>query len=176
VTEIPIYPAGRPPEPPPEPGDWHGMFASLHNHLGRIAGNLPDPRRERMRRSQSVWSVTIDPVPVPLTSGAGVLDLPQLLGPGRGRNWAVHTISATGFTAGTVSGWVNVPVIASGVPAGALRAPFTAAGVLNFGKGQLNLRGGQDRLVFIAAGITGTVLISLEAIAVADEYWSDYLI
>jgi hypothetical protein len=178
LTEIPVFfPEAEPPGPVPEPGDWHGMFTGISVGLGRIARNLPDPRRIRLEKARAVWSVRVDPTPIQLAAGAGILDLPQTFGPGLGYNWDVHTISATGFTAGTVSGWINVPSLANlaGGPAGALRAPFTAAGVLNFGKNQLFLRHG-ERLVFIASGITGSVLISFDATSLTDEYVGEYLL
>lgn len=178
MTEIPVFfPEAEPGGPVPEPGDWHGLFTGLHLSLGRIASNLPDPRRIRLEKARSVWPVRIDPIPVQISGGVGILDLPQQLGPGLGYNWDVHTISATGFTAGTVSGWINLPSLANVAagPAGALRAPFTAAGVINYGKNQLFLRQG-ERLVFIATGITGSVLVSLDATSLTDEYVGEYLL
>ena len=178
MTEIAIYPEGGPPENVPEPGDWHGMFAGIHAHLGRIARNLPDPRRVRLEKARGVWPVRIDPVPIPITGGVGILDLPQMFGPQLGIQWDVHTISATGYTAGQVSGWINLPSLANvaGGPSGALRFSASAAGFANYGKNQLWLRHG-DRLVFIATGITGTnILISLDATAMQDQFVGEYLL
>lgn len=176
MTEIAVFPQGAPPEP--VPGDWHGMFTSLHLALHRIAHNLPDPRIRRREASQHVWSVEIDPVPVPIAAGFGVLDVPQFFRPSLGEHWDVHRISATGFTAGSVAAWVNLPSLAAGqaVLAGALAASFPSAGVNTFGKAHCHLRGGNDRLVFVATGITGSVLVSMSATRVADEYWGEYLL
>ena len=175
MTEIAVFPPDFPTGEPPAEGDWHGLWSGIHVSLGKIARNLPDPRSERRRKSNSVWSIRVDPVPIALTAGAGVLDLPQFFSPSLGEFWDVHTISATGFTAGTVQAWINMPTISSAALQGALRVPFPAAGVNNFGKNQLHLRP-QDRLVFVAAGITGSVLVSMDATRVSEEYWADYLL
>src|SRR5258708_8385135 len=150
LTEIRVFfPGAGPPGPVPEPGDWHAMFTGLHVSLGRIARNLPDPRRIRLEKARAVWPVRVDPTPVPLVAGAGFLDLPQMFGPGLGYNWDIHTISATGFTAGTVSAWTNLPSLPNlpRRPPGALLFPPTSAGLANYGKNQCFLRHG-ERLVF----------------------------
>jgi len=178
LTEIPVFfPEAEPPGPVPEPGDWHAMFTGLHVSLGRIARNLPDPRRIRLEKARAVWPVRVDPTPVPLVAGAGFLDLPQMFGPGLGYNWDIHTISATGFTAGTVSAWINLPSLANlaGGPQGALRFAATSAGFANYGKNQCFLRHG-ERLVFVATGITGSVLVSVDATSLTDEYVGEYLV
>lgn len=187
MTEIPvssIFPPSSPPASPPDPGDWHGMFSGLHAHLGKIAGALPDPRAQRRAEGENVWAIDIDPVPIPLVAGFGILDLPQLLGPGLGEHWDVHVVSCTGHTAGTVLGWVNLPgpAVQVATPAAqqaALRVIFSSAGVNNYGKNQVHLRP-QDRLTFVASGIVvpagGQVLVSLGATRVAEPYWGRYLI
>lgn len=176
VTEIAVFPPDMPQEIPP-PGDWLGLITGLHMHLGKIARNLPDPRVIRREKSQAIWTAHVDPVPMMLTAGAGVLDVPQFFRPSLGEYWDVHSVSATGFTAGTVGGWLNLPAAANtAAPQGALRCPFPAAGVQTFGTGNLALKGMSDRLVFIASGITGSVLISMSYTRVAEEYWGDYLL
>lgn len=183
MTAIPIFPPGPAPGPAPEPGDWHGLWTGVHNALHRIAGALPDPRTRRREAAQNVWSVDIDPTPMVPQQVAGVwyLDIPQLFSASLGEHWDVHVITATGYTAGSVSAWINVPVIAANgaVTAGALRGSFPSAGLNNYGKGQCHLRA-NDRLVFIGTGIVvpagGQVLISLSATRVADEYWGEYLL
>ena len=176
MTEIPIFPAGGPPPDiaEPAPGDWAGLFHGIHLHLGKIARNLPDPRRVRLEDAQNVDVYRLDPIPIQLAGGNGVLD-DNRFGPPLGRRFDVHTISATGFTAGSVSGWINLPSLATGVPQGALRAPFTQAGVLNWGKAQLALRYGEG-ITFIATNIVGSVIISMDATVVAEEYWGRYVL
>ena len=174
MTEIPVYPGGAPDDVPGMQGEPPGGYlAGIHAILHRAANRLPDPRNVRNEKNRAIWPVRVDPIPMALTGGAGVLDLPNSFSPSMGYNWDVHSISATGFTVGTVSGWINVPSIASGAPAGALRAPFPSAGVLTWGKGQLWLRQG-ERLAFIGLGITGIVLISLDATQIADEWVGEY--
>lgn len=181
MTEIPVFPAGGPPPAIPEPGEGPELLAALHRAIAGLGAKLPDPQRVRYDKAQNVWPVTIDPIPMVLAGGNGVLDIPQLLGPTLGHHWDVHLISATGYTAGLVQGWKNTPVIgtAGTLTQGALRAPFTSAGVITFGKNHLPLRHG-ERLVFVATGITvpagGQVLISLEATGMTEPYVGEYLV
>jgi hypothetical protein len=184
MTEIPVYPPGQAPDSSggAAPDTMHGLVAAIHGHLGRIADRLPDPRRIRAEEASHVWSVTMDPVPIALNGGFGVLDVPNQFSPQLGEHWDIHTISATGFTAGSVTGWVNLDgqqLTAASILNAALRFSASSAGYANFGKGQCHLRP-QDRLTFVAAGITvptgGQVLVSFEATRVADAYWGRYLI
>jgi hypothetical protein len=182
MTEIPVWPAGRAPDAGEQQHDMAGIFAGLQVSLNRLSDNLDQARRIRAEEASHVWAITIDPIPVPLTAGFGVLDLPQLLSPGLGEHWDVHTISATGFTAGTVTGWINLQgqaLTAASILSGAVRFSASSAGFANYGKNQCHLRP-QDKLVFVAAGITvpagGQVLVSLDATRVADQYWGRYLI
>ena len=172
MTEIAVFP---PDMAEPEPEDNEGMWRGIYRYLRKISRNTLDPKIVRRDLAQHIWSITIDPIPIQIAAGAGFLDLPQQLGPGVGEMWDVSLIAAQGFTAGSVLGYKNMPAIASGAAQGALRAPFPAAGVLTFGKSQLPLRHG-ERLSFVATGITGAVLISGEAVRVAEEYWAEYLL
>jgi hypothetical protein len=190
MTEIPVnsvFPAGRPPQAPPDApadGDFMGLFRSMHEHLGRIAQSLPSPALVRKAEAENVWSIDIDPVPIVIAGGFGVLDVPEFFSPNSGEHWDVHTVSCTGFTAGSVLGWLNLPAGAVN-PAntisqqGALRVVFSSAGVNTYGKNQVHLRP-TDRLVWVASGITvpagGQVLVSLGATRVAEPYWGRYLI
>jgi hypothetical protein len=181
VTEIPIYGAAEiAPEHVPEGGERGGSWERMLQVWDKIARNLPDPRRERLEAARGIYPVRIDPTPVVLAGGFGVLDIPQFFSPGMGSCWDVHTVSATGFTAGTVGAWLNLPAGPANLAnlQGALRASFIQAGVQNFGKAQCWLRS-TDRLVFVATGITvpanGQVLVSFDATNVDDEWVGKYL-
>lgn len=176
MTEIPVFPAGQAGSPPDlEPGDWAGLFGRLHEVIGKLASRVPDPLHERRDRSQKIWSVRIDPVPIPIVAGSGILDQPAFFSPNLGEYWDVHTISATGFTAGTVTAWINLPQLAASALQGALRFSATSAGFANYGKMQLHLRP-SDRLVFLATGITGNPIVSVDATRVSEDYWSTYVL
>lgn len=181
MTEIPVFPPGMAPEQIAEPGQGEEWWRPLHRAITGIGPTFARNRMaERLEAAQNIYPVTIDPVPIVLSGGNGVLDLPQLFGPTLGHFWDVHLISATGYTAGLVQGWKNLPAIATGgtTSQGALRAPFASAGVLTFGKNHCPLRHG-EHLVFVATGITvpagGQVLVSLEATGMTDPYVGEYL-
>lgn len=111
-----------------------------------------------LRNAYSQWvTQTIRQVPlptqqVPLSAGAGVLNEPSQYGPPTLFYWSVRRITCWGFTAGTVTGYLDSVN-------GEAVAPFAQAGVFTFGKGEL-LINPQSWLVFQAAGITGTVAVA----------------
>jgi len=104
---------------------------------------------------------------VPLSAGAGTLDggANASLTPPRGMIWSVRRLSATGFTAGSVTGYINQlePV-----------APFPNPAVFTFGRGEVLLQPG-DRLVFVATGITGAVNIFGVSDTFPYTYLTEYL-
>lgn len=175
MTEIPVFPPGTADYEPADVRDWGSFAAAMHQLFGQVKRSLPDPRAERREANNNVGSIVIDPTPVTLSAGSGFLDVPQLFRPSLGEWWDVHVITAQGFTAGTVQGYINMPGIAAAAAQGRLAAPFPGAGVLTFSKNHLPLRGGQDRLTFNASGITGVVLISMIATRVSDAWWGKYL-
>jgi hypothetical protein len=98
--------------------------------------------------SQRVYSKTFDPNSIALTGGNGTLDLATQYGPIRGFMWGVRRITLYGYTAGTVTVFIdNFEPVA-----------FPSAGTFTFGKSELLLDQGQ-RLVFVATGITGAVQV-----------------
>jgi hypothetical protein len=186
VTEIPVYPPGE------APGAGSGvsagaqlsvgpvdMLARLELSLGKMTAKMERDYQRRVQYSLAVTPIIIDPVPMVLVSaGVYALDPPQLFRPTMGRYWDVHVCTAEGFTAGTVQGRLNIPAGAAQV--GGLTFPFSAAGQLTYGKGQVLLRGNGDRIVFFASGITlatgfAAPLISLRATAVLDPWIGEYL-
>ena len=70
--------------------------------------------------------------------------------------WAVHWVTAAGFSSGTVSVYWGLPDLAAGSN---LRFVFTSAGVWEPPRTSTLLQA-RDRMVFVAAGITGSVVIS----------------
>ena len=180
MTEIPVYPAGlagagAEAHVQAGGGSLLDVELRLETGVGRLVSVMDREYRRRVGLTAAVTPFVIDPIPVVLSAGAGTLDVPQLLRPTLGRYWDIQSVAAQGFTAGTVNGYINGSAT-SGASSGRLIAPFPTAGVLTFGSGPpALLRGGQDRLVFVAAGITGTVLISLEGTAVLDPWIGEYL-
>jgi hypothetical protein len=180
-TEVPalVSPAAAPPGAVPAGGPAAGLevgagalgfevFARLDAGMRRMADAMDREQHYRLALAQAIYPLPIDVMQIPLTAGAGVLDLPQLLRPTLGRYWDVKTISATGFSAGTVAVYINGVGLAS-------RGVITSATLpLFYGKGQCALKGNSDRLVFVAAGITGTVSVSVQVVHVADPFAGEY--
>lgn len=110
------------------------------------------------------------PVPVlggiPLTSGAGVLDLPDMYGPKDPFWWDLRDMSLFGWTAGTVTVYLNST-------SGVILAQTTVPG--DFTWSAQKLLAPRDRLVFQAAGITGTVQFGGQAVEVETAWLPEYL-
>lgn len=143
---------------------------SLEAGLGRLAGALE--RREK--RDRELW-MNIHTVPIrtgaltALVSASGVVDFPDQLGPHDGYYWDVGRLSAWGWTAGTVTVYLN-DSSGNGEPL----AVFNAPGQYTWGKKQLPLAP-RDRMVVVATGVTGSVFIAGSATEVLAPYWPDYL-
>lgn len=136
----------------------------------RIGRYLDQQDRERRDRWQSIHSVPIKASGLTgLAAANGVLDFPTMAGPEEGWWWDVRRISCWGFSAGTVSVYLN-----DATGAGELAGVFPSAGALVYG-GNLFL-GPRDRMVFVAAGVTGSVFVGGNAIEVAARWWPEYLL
>lgn len=150
----------------PAPGTGVDILGQIHLLLGR----LEKREAERHARPPVPWHACHD-VPiigaVPLTAGAGTLNMADRYGPKDGHRWDVRSISFSGFTAGSVAIFKN-DVNSAQVGA----AP--QAGTLTW-SGQLILRD-RDWLIFVATGITGNVVIDGTAFEVANDWWPAYLL
>jgi hypothetical protein len=110
--------------------------------------------------------------PVPIRAGAiataaGTVDIPDLLGPHDPYWWDVRRIGAWGFTAGTLTLFLNS---AQGEQLAAWSAPG------NFTWGTSLLLAPRDRLVFVAAGLVGAAQITGQAFEVETLWLSEYLL
>ena len=145
-----------------------GSLASVHATVGLLAPKIdamasaaesgPAPTIP-WRAIHYVW------VPGAL-SASGTVDYPDVWGPKDGYHWDVRRISAWGFTAGTITIYRNS---ASGEQLGV----FTSTGSYTF-SGNAFL-GPRDRLIFVAASITGNVQIAMTAVEVETAWWPVYL-
>jgi hypothetical protein len=149
-----------------------GLGASLEVMLGKAVDVL-DRMDRREQRMQQLWQ-DVHPVPilsgqVPLTAGAGTMNVPDRLGPKDGYWWDVRRLSAWGFTAGSVTVFLND---ATGL--GEQLATYSQPGQWTWG-GQLFM-GPRDFLVVTATGITGTVSFAGQGIEVADRMLPEYLL
>jgi hypothetical protein len=103
---------------------------------------------------------------IPLTGGAGTLTQGNLYGPEGSYWWDLRTVSLWGWTAGTVTVYLNNT-------AGEQIAQATTPGQFTWGA-QI-LLGPQDNVIFGATGITGSVNVILRAIEVETAWLPEYL-
>lgn len=145
--------------------------ASLSIQIGRLAGAIERQRQadgqRLIDRSHAIFPWELNPISAP---GNGTIDQPSLLSPNDGYMWDLRRLTAASFTAGTVT----VSRQGAGVDATILFV-FTSAGSWFPGSGNVMLNG-NDRLVFAAAGIVGTVTISGSVINIRQDYIGDYLL
>lgn len=130
------------------------VFASLGEKLDRES-KYREERKNIVHQSPIVGQL----------SGSGTLDEATQLSPTIGNCWSIRRLTVIGFTAGSVTVYLNnlEPV-----------APYPSPAVFTYGRGELLLQP-KDRLVVVATGITGNIQLW----GVADEfphwYLSEYL-
>jgi hypothetical protein len=154
-----------------------GLDLSVFGHLGtqfaRIAELMEHRERRRAKLFEQLHQVPISPPQITITSSAGVLASVDLLSPKAGYMWSIRRLTATLFTAGTVLAYKNGFVQGTTAVGGEPVAPFSAAGVLMFGRGEL-LLDQNDQLVFTASGITlasGSTGVQINGAADCFERW-----
>lgn len=115
-------------------------------------------------------ALALCPVPfagsVTLSGGAGTDDQPDKLQAKSGFIWSIRRLTITGFSAGSVTVFRNSA-------SGEQLVPYPAAATNTFGKGEVKLLP-NDRLVFSATGITGTVSYYGEADCMESWLWPFY--
>ena len=104
---------------------------------------------------------------ITLSGGAGTDDQPDKLQAKTGYIWGIRRLTAQGYTVGTVTAYRNSSV-------GEPLIPFPSAAVNTFGKGQILLMP-NDRIVWVATTITGTVSYYGEADCIEQWYLPYYL-
>jgi hypothetical protein len=130
--------------------------AGLHVAVGRLVTAMEAQRRADLTAAEDIWVVDVPAHAMPLSGGAGTLDVPNELGPRDGYAWAVHWMAAAGFTAGTVNLYLGTPDTVAGSNQ---RFTFVQAGVWEPPKTATILLPG-NRMVFVASGVTGNVVVS----------------
>lgn len=156
--------------------DGAGIEIDLGLHIGAAVGRAVaealesdrrQARRSRAELNSQIMPLDIDLLPIPLVAGAGTLDAPRLLQPAMGWTWQLDGMGAQGFTAGSVGVFENSVQ-------GKQVFNFTAAGVF-YQRHFKFIRYGQ-RLVFQAAGITGTASVWLSGLAFVDVIQGQVLV
>jgi len=130
-----------------------GVFASIGASLGQVATMMRDREDRRTALFRQLHQVPIGPQLITITTGAGNLDQVEAFGPKAGYMWSVRRLTTSGYSAGAVVGWKNGAVVGGTLLGGEPVAPFAAAGVFTFGRGEL-LLDQNDVLIFSATGVT----------------------
>lgn len=150
--------------------------ADIRASLGTIAATAEKTMEWYRRRDalfQRMHQVPITPGQIALTAGAGILQSVEQLQPKTGLCWSIRRLVAVGFTAGTVTAYLD-PVVSGTVITGESLVPWTQAGVFTFGRGELLLMPG-DFIAFAASGISGSVTIYGRADQFETWLLPDYL-
>jgi hypothetical protein len=135
--------------------------------LGAMTSALQQEAQWRQRKANAVRQIPLAPPQIPLSTGAGVLDIPDVLAAKTGYSWSVRRLAVTGWSAGSVEVFMNSQF---GEPV----AIFPTPNVLTYAKGALLQHPG-DRMVFVATGITGFVQINGSADCFESWYLPHYL-
>lgn len=146
------------------------LTVALSLNVGRLADEMAAARADREQRIRDIHVASIAVPQITLAAGAGTLDLPDALGPKRGRHWAIHYLTAASFTAGTVTMYQG-----GGVGDQNIRFIWTQAGVYEPSRTGAIVQPGA-RLIFVASGIVGAVTISGEVTDLDSRYLPDFLI
>lgn len=136
--------------------------------IGKLS-TIADQTAPRQAQPRIPWDACHPvwlPGQIPLAAGAGTLQQGNQLGPETPYWWDLRTISFWGFTAGTVTVYLNST---NGEPLA------IASSVGQFTWGAQELLGPQDNLIFVASGVTGVVNLTVRAIEVAAEWLPEYL-
>ncbi len=145
--------------------------ASVELVLGKLASHLDGAEERRRKLWQAIHTVPIRAgALVGLSNASGVLDTPDRFGPHEGYWWDVARLSAWGWTAGTVTVYLNEGALGLGEQL----ATFPTPGQWTWSSKQLSLAP-RDRLVIVAVGVTGNVYVAGQATEVAAPFWADYV-
>jgi hypothetical protein len=112
------------------------------------------------------------------TSVGSYLDLPQQFGPPTGWFWDILSLTATGFTAGTIAVSKNFPLVTAAGDPWSLEpvGAFFQAGIVPYAQHGMPLLDSTERLVFtVTSTLTGTAQISGMVAAIPAERIDEYL-
>lgn len=154
----------------PDADDGGASFtgAAAELILGQL-GEIHENTKPRKAKPRIPWEAC-HPIwqtgQIPLSGGAGTLQQGNLYGPETPYHWDLRAISLWGFTAGTISIFLNnVNGEALGIATTVGQFTWSAQEILT----------PQDNVIFTATGVTGVVNISLRAIEVQTAWLPEYL-
>jgi hypothetical protein len=130
------------------PGLEIDFTAKIAAALGGVAGALGDEAQWRARKARAITQVPFWGS-ITLIAGAGTEDQPDKLQAKTGYVWGIRRLTVSGFTAGSVTVFLNSPL---GEPI----MTYPAAAIATYARSEQVMMPG-DRLILVATGITGTV-------------------
>ena len=148
-----------------EAGSIRGAVAELAVAIGDLQESVRGTGRPRTPKVP--WEAC-HPVPIragAIPTAAGTIDIPDMLGPHDPFWWDIRRIGAWGFTAGTLTLFLNSTN-------GEQLASWPTPG--NFTWGTSLLLAPRDRLIFVGAGLTGTVQITGQAFEIETPWVPEY--
>lgn len=162
-------------------GGGFGIAAGAVLAMGQAAAASQQAAdHDRRRLFEQLHQVPIGAIQVPITAGAGVYQMADLLSPKAGYMWGIRRITASGYTAGTVVAYKNGSVVGGAYTGGGEpMAPFASAGTITIGRGE-GLLDQNDQLIIVCTGITlaaGFAGVQINGAADNFERWllPDYM-
>jgi hypothetical protein len=154
-----------------------GVFAGVAATIGRNIADRYDNAGEGGDRSrkhlETLHQVPIGAIQVPITASAGVFQMNDLLMPKAGYMWSVRRLTASGYTAGSVTVFKGGAIVGGAYTGGGDPFPFSAAGAATIGRAELLLDQG-DALIVVCTGITlaaGFAGVQINGAADCFERW-----
>jgi len=152
-----------------------GVFAGAMAKITEQAAHKYGRHSSELKRKylETLHQIPMGAIQIPITAGAGVFQMNDLFMPKAGYMWSIRRLTASGFTAGTVTAFKGGAIVGGAYTGGGDPFPFSAAAVQTLGRGELLLDQG-DALVFVATGITlsaGFAGVQINGAADCFERW-----
>ena len=160
-------------------GGGFGMALAAVAEIGKRSTDAMGTPGERARMWEQLHQVPLGAIQVPITAGAGVFQMNDLLMPKAGYMWGIRRLVASGYSAGQVTVFKGGFMAGGAYSGGGEPFPFSQAGVATIGRGELILDQG-DALIVVCTGITlsaGFAGVQIQGAADCFERWllPDYM-
>jgi hypothetical protein len=129
-------------------------------------------------RKRPIFPFQLTPATLTATAVGSFIDIPGNYQPPLGWLWDITSLTAYGFTAGTLAVTYNFPLVTAAGGQYALEpvGAFNQAGVLTFSQKSMPFMDSTQRLVItVTSTITGYVQVSGSAVAVPAERVDEYV-
>lgn len=137
-----------------------GVAASAVLQMGRNfqpAGDQHDRRKALFQQLHQIPFV----FQIPITAGAGVYQMNDLVMPKAGYMWAIRNFAASGYSAGSVAAYKGAVIVGGALVGTGHPFPFSAAGTATIGRGELVLDQGEALVFAAGTAVPGGTAITL---------------